>query len=53
MCCLADSMFTNPSVATGTVMRPTIVREPALATGFRGVDMLGINDDFFRFYRLA
>lgn len=53
MCCLSDSIFTNPSVATGTVMRPTILREHALATGLRGVDILDINDDFFRFYRLA
>lgn len=53
MCCLADSMSTNPSVATGTVMRPSILREYALAAGFQGVEILDINDDFFRFYRLA
>ncbi|MFD2090857.1 class I SAM-dependent methyltransferase [Blastococcus deserti] len=51
-CCLADSLSTRPSVATGTVMRPSTLESYARAAGFDGVDVLPVAHDFFRFYRL-
>jgi SAM-dependent methyltransferase len=38
--------------ATGTVMRPSTLRSYAEAAGFSRVDILPIENDFFRFYRL-
>jgi 2-polyprenyl-3-methyl-5-hydroxy-6-metoxy-1,4-benzoquinol methylase len=38
--------------ATGTVMRPDKLRAYAGAAGFRGVETLPIENDFWRFYRL-
>jgi 2-polyprenyl-3-methyl-5-hydroxy-6-metoxy-1,4-benzoquinol methylase len=52
MCCLADGRSRSPSAATGTVMRPTTLAGYARAAGFAGADVLPIEDDFFRFYRL-
>ncbi len=52
MCCLPDGMAHQPSVGTGTVMRPDTLRGYAVAAGFAGIEVLGIEDDFFRFYRL-
>ena len=40
------------SAATGTVMRPAILREYARAAGFGAVEALPIDNDFWRFYRL-
>jgi len=51
--CLPDSMSTSPSAATGTVMRPSTLRTYALEAGFKGVEVLPIENDFFRFYRLV
>jgi hypothetical protein len=51
-CCLPDGLSTPGSVGTGTVMRPDTVRRYATDAGFAGVDVLPIQDDFFRFYRL-
>ena len=53
MCCLPDGMAHQPSAATGTVMRPDLLRRYAVAAGFAGIEVLGIQDDFFRFYRLG
>ncbi|MCV2490915.1 class I SAM-dependent methyltransferase [Geodermatophilus sp. YIM 151500] len=53
LCCLADGMSTQPSVATGTVMRPDTLRRYAREAGFRDVEVLDVADDFFRFYRLV
>ena len=50
--CLPDSMSTQPSVATGTVMRPPVLRGYASQAGFREVEVLPIDNFFFRFYRL-
>ena len=50
--CLPDSMSSQPSVATGTAMRPGTVRKYALAAGFTEVEILPIENDLFRFYRL-
>ena len=40
------------SVGTGTVMRPDTLRRYASDAGFAAVDVLPIEDGFFRFYRL-
>jgi SAM-dependent methyltransferase len=53
MCCLPDGMAHRPSVGTGTVMRPDTLRRYARAAGFDGAEVLDIDNDFFRFYRLS
>ncbi len=50
--CLPDGRSRMPSVATGTVMRPNVLRRYATEAGFRSVEILPIENDFFRFYRL-
>ena len=40
------------SAATGTVMRPTTLRAYAEDAGFARVEVLPIENDFWRFYRL-
>jgi 2-polyprenyl-3-methyl-5-hydroxy-6-metoxy-1,4-benzoquinol methylase len=51
--CLPDGMSSAPSEATGTVMRPAVLRRYAERAGFKTVDVLPIRDfAFFRFYRL-
>lgn len=51
--CLPDGMSSTPSAATGTVMRPPVLRGYATQAGFRDVEVLPIEDfSFFRFYRL-
>ena len=50
--CLPVGMADQPSAATGTAMRPGTLREYALAAGFRDVEILPIENDFWRFYRL-
>lgn len=52
MCCLPDGRNAPESVATGTVMRPATFEGYAKAAGFASVDILPIENDFFRFYRL-
>ncbi len=52
LCCLPDGMAHQPSAGTGTVMRPDTLRRYATEAGFTGVDVLDIDNDFFRFYRL-
>ncbi len=52
-CCLADGLSERPSVATGTVMRPATLRRYAREAGFADVEVLDVDDDFFRFYRLV
>ena len=51
-CCLPDGLSTPGSVGTGTVMRPDTLRRYAADAGFPAVDVLPVQDDFFRFYRL-
>lgn len=53
MCCLADGLSHEHSEATGTVMRPSVLEGYARRAGFAGIEVLPIEDDFFRFYRLA
>lgn len=50
--CLPDGRSREPSVATGTVMRPGTLRRYATDAGFATVEILPIENDFFRFYRL-
>lgn len=51
--CLPDSMSTTPSRATGTVMRPDTLRGYAVEAGFAGLEVLPIEHDLWRFYRLV
>ena len=51
-CCLPDSLSARPSVGTGTVMRPATLERYARDAGFDGIEVLPIEHDFFRFYRL-
>jgi SAM-dependent methyltransferase len=51
--CLPDGMSHQPSVGTGTVMRPQTFRGYALDAGFREVEVLeALDHPFFQFYRL-
>ena len=50
--CLPVGMADQPSAATGTAMRSDTLREYARAAGFRDVEVLPIENDFWRFYRL-
>ncbi len=52
MCCLPDGMAHPGSAGTGTVMRPDTLRRYARDAGFDDLDVLPIEDTFFRFYRL-
>lgn len=51
--CLPVGMSEQPSVATGTVMRTETVRGYAEDAGFSSVEVLPIENDFWRFYRLT
>jgi 2-polyprenyl-3-methyl-5-hydroxy-6-metoxy-1,4-benzoquinol methylase len=42
----------HDSAATGTVMRPAVLRNYADAAGFAQIEALPIQNDFWRFYRL-
>ncbi len=51
--CLPDSMSSQPSVGTGTVMRPSTLRAYALDAGFEAMEVLPIEEfGFWRFYLL-
>ncbi len=49
--CLPVGRVEQPSAETGTVMRPSTFIGYAKAAGFESVDILPIENDFFRFYR--
>jgi 2-polyprenyl-3-methyl-5-hydroxy-6-metoxy-1,4-benzoquinol methylase len=51
--CLPVGMVDQPSVGTGTVIRESTMREYAREAGFAQVELLPIEHDFFRFYRLS
>lgn len=51
-CCLPDGLSRRPSVGTGTVMRPDTLAAYATDAGFGTVEVLPVENDFFRFYRL-
>lgn len=50
--CLPVGMAESPSVGTGTVMRPATFRSYAHQAGFSSIDILPIDHDLFRFYKL-
>jgi len=50
--CLPDGLSHSPSAGTGTVMRPDILRQYAQQAGFAGLEVLPIENDLWRFYRL-
>ncbi|MBI3006766.1 MAG: methyltransferase domain-containing protein [candidate division NC10 bacterium] len=50
--CLPVGKADEPSAETGTVMRPDTLQRYAMAAGFRRVEILPIDNFFFRFYRL-
>lgn len=51
--CLPDGLSHEGSVGTGTVMRPATLRGYAQQAGFRDLEVLAIEHDTFRFYRLV
>jgi len=51
--CLPVGMAEQPSVGTGTVMRPSTLQQYATDAGFGRFEILPIEHDFFRFYRLG
>jgi hypothetical protein len=50
--CLLDGRSRQPSHATGAVMRPETLSAYATQAGFRSVEVLAVENDFFRFYQL-
>jgi 2-polyprenyl-3-methyl-5-hydroxy-6-metoxy-1,4-benzoquinol methylase len=50
--CLPDGRSHPNSVATGTAMRPATFERYATEAGFASVEILSIQTDFWRFYRL-
>jgi SAM-dependent methyltransferase len=50
--CLAAGMVDPPAIGTGTVMRTSTLRGYAVEAGFLDVEVLPIDNFFFRFYRL-
>ena len=50
--CLPVGLADAPAVGTGTVMRAGTLRRYALEAGFRGLEVLPIENFFFQFYRL-
>lgn len=51
-CCLPTAMVDEPSAATGTVMRTDLLRRYAAEAGFATVEVLPVDNELFRFYRL-
>jgi 2-polyprenyl-3-methyl-5-hydroxy-6-metoxy-1,4-benzoquinol methylase len=51
--CLPVGMAEQPSAGTGTVMRPATLRHYATEAGFSGVEVLPIENELWRFYRLV
>jgi 2-polyprenyl-3-methyl-5-hydroxy-6-metoxy-1,4-benzoquinol methylase len=50
--CLPDAMGDPHTAATGAVMRPSTLRRYATEAGFRDLQVLPIETDYLRFYRL-
>jgi 2-polyprenyl-3-methyl-5-hydroxy-6-metoxy-1,4-benzoquinol methylase len=51
--CLPVGMIGDGAAGTGTVMRPDTIRRYAEAAGFSRVDIMPIENDFYRYYRLT
>jgi len=52
LCCLPVGLADTPSAGTGTVMRAATMRRYASEAGFADVEVLPIEHEVFRFYRL-
>ena len=52
LCCLPVGLADTPSAGTGTVMRADTLRDYATQAGFTEVEVLPIEHEVFRFYRL-
>jgi 2-polyprenyl-3-methyl-5-hydroxy-6-metoxy-1,4-benzoquinol methylase len=52
-CCLPAAMTDQPSAGTGTVMRADTLRKYAEAAGFHKAEILDLEHDALRFYRLT
>lgn len=50
--CLPVGRAETPSAATGTLMRPDTLRQYAKDAGFHTMEILPIENDSWRFYRL-
>jgi hypothetical protein len=46
-------MVGDGAAGTGTVMRPDAVERYATEAGFSGFEVLPVEHDFYRFYRLT
>jgi SAM-dependent methyltransferase len=51
--CLPYAMGDSQTAATGAVMRPSTLRRYAVDAGFTDVEVLPVDTDVFRFYRLV
>jgi 2-polyprenyl-3-methyl-5-hydroxy-6-metoxy-1,4-benzoquinol methylase len=51
--CLPAGMADDPSEATGTVIREATMRDYASRAGYSNVDVLPVEHDFFRLYRMT
>jgi SAM-dependent methyltransferase len=51
--CLPCALAEPPAAGTGTIMRTPTFRRYALEAGFTDVEVLPIENDFWRFYRLS
>ncbi len=51
--CLPDGMSHQPSAATGTVMRPSTMKQYAMEAGFKDAVPVSIDNDLWRFYHLV
>ncbi|NCT89874.1 methyltransferase domain-containing protein [Cellulomonas sp. APG4] len=52
ICCLPDGLSHENGVGTGTVMRPDVLAGYATRAGFARVEVLPVEHEAFRFYRL-
>jgi SAM-dependent methyltransferase len=50
--CLPDAMGDPQTAATGAILRPSTLRAYALEAGYRDVEILPIETEYWRFYRL-
>ena len=52
-CCLPAGLADRPSAGTGTVMRAGTLERYARQAGFSGIEVLPIDHETFRYYRLV
>jgi hypothetical protein len=52
-CCLPAGLADQPSAGTGTVMRTGTLERYARQAGFSGIEVLPIDHETFRYYRLV